>query len=330
MIVASAFRNGSHAPGSSAADLDDLGFYLTFLAGVGAVTFAFLYLVLTRSQVFVLEPPVMCVVVGSAALRARRPRRPRRRTGARRATLADAALRGRPGDRRARRLAAGRSAVRLALLDAHGAARPADRGRRSAASCSAGRGIACGVPSRSRTGARPPAASRVARGLRPFASSDAGSSVPAVAFVLMNGVFLLWHVPALYDAALSSPACTTSSTSRSSSPRSCFLGPRARRRAVPRTARAPGAGRYAIGAMLVGWGLAVVIAMAPRRCTRTTRISPDDRWASPRSPTSSSRQESCGCRHRCRGSWSRSSASTAGSTRKAGGEGWMRQLAGEH
>ncbi len=44
MIVASAFRNGSHAPGSSPADLDDLGFYLTFLAGLGAVTFGFLYL----------------------------------------------------------------------------------------------------------------------------------------------------------------------------------------------------------------------------------------------------------------------------------------------
>ena len=44
MLVASAFRNGSHAPGSSPADLDDLGFYLTFLAGLGAVTFAFLYL----------------------------------------------------------------------------------------------------------------------------------------------------------------------------------------------------------------------------------------------------------------------------------------------
>jgi heme/copper-type cytochrome/quinol oxidase subunit 3 len=44
MIVASAFRNGSRAPGSSPADLDDLGFYFTFLAGVGVVTFAFLYL----------------------------------------------------------------------------------------------------------------------------------------------------------------------------------------------------------------------------------------------------------------------------------------------
>jgi heme/copper-type cytochrome/quinol oxidase subunit 3 len=45
MIVASAFRNGSHAPGSSAADLESLGFYLTFLAGLGAVTFTFLYLI---------------------------------------------------------------------------------------------------------------------------------------------------------------------------------------------------------------------------------------------------------------------------------------------
>lgn len=45
IIVASAFRNGSGAPGSGRADLDALGFYLTFLAGLGAVTFAFLYLV---------------------------------------------------------------------------------------------------------------------------------------------------------------------------------------------------------------------------------------------------------------------------------------------
>lgn len=44
MIVASSFRNGSHALGSSAPDMDDLGFYLTFLAGLGAATFAFLYL----------------------------------------------------------------------------------------------------------------------------------------------------------------------------------------------------------------------------------------------------------------------------------------------
>jgi cytochrome c oxidase subunit 3 len=44
IIVASGFRNGSGAPGSGRADLDALGFYLTFLAGIGVVTFAFLYL----------------------------------------------------------------------------------------------------------------------------------------------------------------------------------------------------------------------------------------------------------------------------------------------
>jgi heme/copper-type cytochrome/quinol oxidase subunit 3 len=44
IIVASAFRNGSRAPGSSRADLDAIGFYLTFLAGLGVLTFSFLYL----------------------------------------------------------------------------------------------------------------------------------------------------------------------------------------------------------------------------------------------------------------------------------------------
>ena len=45
IIVASAFRNGSSTPGSGPTDLDALGFYLTFLAGLGAVTFALLYLI---------------------------------------------------------------------------------------------------------------------------------------------------------------------------------------------------------------------------------------------------------------------------------------------
>jgi len=44
IIVASAFRNGSGAPDSGRANLDALGFYLTFVAGLGMVTFAFLYL----------------------------------------------------------------------------------------------------------------------------------------------------------------------------------------------------------------------------------------------------------------------------------------------
>ena len=45
IIVASAFRNGSRAPGSSRADLDALGFYLTFVAGLGVFSFGFLYLI---------------------------------------------------------------------------------------------------------------------------------------------------------------------------------------------------------------------------------------------------------------------------------------------
>lgn len=44
IIVASSFRNGSGAPGSTPSDLSDFAFYLTFLAGLGALTFSFLYL----------------------------------------------------------------------------------------------------------------------------------------------------------------------------------------------------------------------------------------------------------------------------------------------
>ena len=44
IIVASSFRNASGSPGGAKADLDALGFYITFIAGLGVVTFAFLYL----------------------------------------------------------------------------------------------------------------------------------------------------------------------------------------------------------------------------------------------------------------------------------------------
>ncbi len=44
IILASTLRNGSHSPGSSQADLEALGFYLNFVAGIGVLTFAFLYL----------------------------------------------------------------------------------------------------------------------------------------------------------------------------------------------------------------------------------------------------------------------------------------------
>lgn len=45
MVVASSFRNGSRAPGSSQADVDAVFFYVAFLAIVGAFTLSFLYLV---------------------------------------------------------------------------------------------------------------------------------------------------------------------------------------------------------------------------------------------------------------------------------------------
>jgi len=44
MIVATAFRNGYGATGATRADLNAVGFYLTFLAGLGTLTFTFLYL----------------------------------------------------------------------------------------------------------------------------------------------------------------------------------------------------------------------------------------------------------------------------------------------
>jgi heme/copper-type cytochrome/quinol oxidase subunit 3 len=44
IIVASSFRNGSRVRGSTPADVSDFSFYLWFLAGLGAFTFAFLYL----------------------------------------------------------------------------------------------------------------------------------------------------------------------------------------------------------------------------------------------------------------------------------------------
>lgn len=45
ITVATAFRNRSGVSSLERANLDALGFYLTFLAGLGAVTFTFLYLV---------------------------------------------------------------------------------------------------------------------------------------------------------------------------------------------------------------------------------------------------------------------------------------------
>jgi len=88
-------------------------------------------------------------------------------------------------------------------------------------------------------------------------------AVPAVAFVLMNGVFVLWHAPALYDAALASPALhdlehfTFFLTALLFWAHLIGDGPFRARLTLPWRAA------YAVGAMVVGWGLAVVIAAAP-------------------------------------------------------------------
>ncbi len=87
--------------------------------------------------------------------------------------------------------------------------------------------------------------------------------LPMVAFVLMNGVFVLWHVPALYDAALSYQALhdlehlTLFLTALLLWAHLLGEGPFRARLALP------GRAAYAVGAMLVGWTVAVVIAMAP-------------------------------------------------------------------
>jgi putative membrane protein len=87
--------------------------------------------------------------------------------------------------------------------------------------------------------------------------------VPAVAFVLMNGVFVLWHVPALYDAALAHPVlhdlehATFFVTALPFWVHLLGDGPFRARLTLPWR------GVYAVGAMIVGWGLAVVIATAP-------------------------------------------------------------------
>ena len=86
---------------------------------------------------------------------------------------------------------------------------------------------------------------------------------PVVAFMLMNGIFLLWHVPALYDLALADPALHDLEHATFFLTALLFWahligdGPFHTRLALPWRAA------YAVGAMVVGWGLAVVLATAP-------------------------------------------------------------------
>jgi len=79
----------------------------------------------------------------------------------------------------------------------------------------------------------------------------------------MNGVFVVWHVPALYDAALGYPALhdlehlTFFLTALLLWAHLLGSGPFRTPLTLPWRAA------YAVGAMIVGWGLAVAIAAAP-------------------------------------------------------------------
>jgi cytochrome c oxidase assembly factor CtaG len=97
----------------------------------------------------------------------------------------------------------------------------------------------------------------------PLRSAGRWLGRPVVAFVLMNGTFVLWHVPTLYDAALAHVALHDLEHATFFFTALLFwmhlLGD------GPFKARLTPLGRagYAVGAMVVGWGLAVVIAAAP-------------------------------------------------------------------
>jgi putative membrane protein len=88
-------------------------------------------------------------------------------------------------------------------------------------------------------------------------------AMPVVAFVLMNGIFVLWHVPTLYNAALALPALHDLEHAMFFLTALLFWahllgdGPFRARLTLPWRAA------YAVGAMVVGWGIAVVLAMAP-------------------------------------------------------------------
>ena len=109
------------------------------------------------------------------------------------------------------------------------------------------------------------AAGGVARGAwaRPIRLAGGWLVVPVVAFCLMNATFVLWHVPALYDAALAHPVvhdlehATFFLTALLLWAHLLGDGPFRTRLTLPWRAA------YAVGTMVVGWGLAVVIAMAP-------------------------------------------------------------------
>jgi putative membrane protein len=85
---------------------------------------------------------------------------------------------------------------------------------------------------------------------------------PLQSFVLFNGVLLAWHVPALYDLTLRSQLVHDVEHALFFATALLFwrhLAPSGRSRVLSDPARVA----YGTGAILVGWGLAVVLAFAP-------------------------------------------------------------------
>ena len=103
----------------------------------------------------------------------------------------------------------------------------------------------------------------LAPGTAPLRAAGRVLSIPLVAFVLMNGALVAWHVPALYDAALASQPIHDLEHA------TFFFGalllwahllgggPFRARLTLPHRAA------FSIGSMIVGWVLAVVLATAP-------------------------------------------------------------------
>jgi cytochrome c oxidase assembly factor CtaG len=110
----------------------------------------------------------------------------------------------------------------------------------------------------------------VARGLArsrwtlPLRLLARAAATPACAFLAMNAGLVLWHVPAAYDAALASPTTHALEHLVFFASAAVFWAHLLGRGPFRRRLSAPLAGSFALGAMLVGWALAIVLAEAAR------------------------------------------------------------------
>jgi putative membrane protein len=86
---------------------------------------------------------------------------------------------------------------------------------------------------------------------------------PAVSFVLFSGVLLAWHVPTMFDATLRSEALHALEHTLFFTTALMFWKQVIHSPPLRASLLAPQRVLYAVGAMIVSWGLAVVLALAP-------------------------------------------------------------------